>query len=76
MRTFELYYNDLNDDAKKRYLNFQRVSDASELNYEISPLAIIDVEDEENKDPCDSCRKQGKTTCGNDTKTHSCWEGE
>jgi hypothetical protein len=45
-RTFEIYYRDLNDDCKKRYLEFQKVSDASELNEDISPLAMIDVEDE------------------------------
>jgi len=72
MRSFELYFNDLNKEAKARYMKFQRVSDDSELNHEISPLAIIDSEDE---DPCDSCKKQGETTCGNDTTAHECWEG-
>jgi len=75
MRSFELYFNDLSAEAKKKYLKFQRVSDESELNHEISPLAIIDSEDEENVDPCDSCKKQGETTCGNDTTNHECWEG-
>ena len=46
MRTFELFFNDLNDEAKKRYLEFAEVTDASELNHEICPLATIDMEDE------------------------------
>lgn len=46
-RTFELYFNDLNEDAQKRYLEFARVKDASELNHEICPLAEIDMEDED-----------------------------
>lgn len=28
-----------------------------------------------SKDPCQTCRKCGETTCGNDTRQHSCWEG-
>lgn len=72
-RSFEIYYNDLNEDAKRRYLKFQRVEDASELNHEISPLGIIDAED---RDPCDSCKKQGKATCAKDTVNYSCHEEE
>jgi len=46
MRTFEIMFSDLTPEAQKRYLEFQKVSDPSELNWEISPLATIDVEDE------------------------------
>jgi len=45
-RTFEIFYRDLNDDCKRRYLEFQRVSDVSELNEDLAPLVMIDVEDE------------------------------
>jgi hypothetical protein len=44
-RTFKIYYRDLNEDCKKRYLEFQKVSDVSELNEDLAPLAMIDVED-------------------------------
>jgi len=44
-RTFKIYYRDLSEDCKKRYLEFHRVTSASELNEDISPLAIIDLED-------------------------------
>ena len=45
MRTLELYYNDLTPEAQKKYLKVQGVSDASELNWEVSPIAIIEVEE-------------------------------
>jgi hypothetical protein len=47
MRTLELYYNDLTPKAQKKYLEVNGVSDASELNWEVSPIAIIEVEEEE-----------------------------
>ena len=46
MKSFEIMFSDLTEDAKKGYLKFQGVSSADELNWEISPLAIIDKEDE------------------------------
>ena len=49
MRTLELYYNDLTPEAQKKYLKVQGVSDASELNWEVSPIAIIEVEDEDKQ---------------------------
>ena len=29
-----------------------------------------------NIDYCEHCKKQGKTTCGNDTIKYSCWESK
>ena len=49
-RTHEIYFNDLNDEARAEYLKFQQVQDESELNHEIAPLAILEVEDEEDED--------------------------
>jgi hypothetical protein len=46
MRTLNLYYNDLTPEAQKKYLKVQGVSSASELNWEVTPLAIIEVEEE------------------------------
>jgi hypothetical protein len=45
-RTFEIYFHDLTDDCKARYLAFHKVSDASEMNADVSPVAMIDVDDE------------------------------
>jgi len=44
IKSFEIYYNDLSEEAKKEYLKFEGVEDESDLNHEITPLAIIDLE--------------------------------
>jgi len=46
MKTFEIWYEDLSEYAKKNYLEFQGVQNERELNVEIIPLAIIDLEEE------------------------------
>lgn len=40
MRTFEIYWNDLTDDAK------ERLKDLNHDNVDLSPLAIIELEDD------------------------------
>ena len=50
MRTMELYFNDLTAEAQKKYLEVAGVSDPSELNWEVSPIAIIGIEENENED--------------------------
>ena len=46
MRTLRLYFNDLTKEAQEKYLKVQGVSNPSELNWEINPVAIIEVEEE------------------------------
>jgi hypothetical protein len=46
MIEFEIYFDDLSEDAQKRYLKTFNTSEEEE-NFEISPLAIIEREDEE-----------------------------
>ena len=46
MKSFEIFFNDLNEDAQKEFLKFAGVEDESELNHELAPLAIVDVEEE------------------------------
>lgn len=46
MKIFEIYFSDLTESARRRYLQFMEVEDPSELNVDISPLCIIDKEDE------------------------------
>ena len=41
---FKLYFNDLNDETKARYLKFQGVASADDLNHEVEPLAILETE--------------------------------
>jgi len=48
MKGMELYFNDLTAEAQKKYMEVAGVSDPSELNWEVSPIAIIEVE--ENQD--------------------------
>jgi len=46
-RTHEIYFSDLNEQAKKEYLEFHGVKSAEELNEGISPIATIELEEEE-----------------------------
>ena len=41
MTTFEIYWNDLTDDAK------ERLKDLNHDNVNLSPLAIIELEDDD-----------------------------
>jgi hypothetical protein len=45
MKTFEIYFQDLNIDAQKRYLEFYGVKSISELNQDCIPIATIDSEE-------------------------------
>lgn len=46
LKTFEIYFNDLNEDAKKELLEMIGVDDPKEMNWDINicPIAIYDVE--------------------------------
>ena len=50
MSLFEIYFHDLNEDARKRYLAFEGVSDPAELNTEYSPLCILERSDDDEAD--------------------------
>lgn len=43
-KIFEVYFDDLNEDAKNRYLKFQDCENDSDLNTDISPLFILEIE--------------------------------
>jgi len=43
----EIYFDDLNEDAKRRYLEFEKAESEDELNHEILPLCILDREEED-----------------------------
>ena len=60
-KTFELYFNDLTEEAKERFLKFECVSDESELNHEFDPIGIIQREIEIDLDA--DLESQGKV-CG------------
>lgn len=48
MKTVEIYFNDLKEEAQKRYLDacgYESPSDGN-LDMDIIPIAIIDIEEE------------------------------
>lgn len=47
IRTMEIYYDDLNENAQARLLVFEGVESPDELNWEISPLCILERENED-----------------------------
>ena len=70
MTTMEIYYDDLNNEAKKRFDKLFGPADT--FNHDIAPLCIYEqVAD----DPCEDCRKCGKKTCpGNPDGDYGCFE--
>ena len=48
MKTFEIYFSDLNEDAQKRLLEAVKVSDPAEMNWDIdmAPIAMYDFEED------------------------------
>ncbi len=49
MKQFEIFFDDLNQDAQKRYLEFMNMEKKEDGNFEICPLAIIEYDTEETK---------------------------
>lgn len=58
-----------------RTVNFDKELDSDSLQMVTETLHTFGFCPPEIKDPCQSCKKLGETTCGNDTTEHSCWEG-
>lgn len=48
MKTFYIYFSDLNDEAQKELLDLVRAKDATEMNWDLDivPLASIDFEED------------------------------
>ena len=38
----EIYFDDLNDEAKKKVLEFEKINNQSEANFEIVPLFVLE----------------------------------
>lgn len=47
MAVFEIYFDDLHEEAQRRYLEFQGVEDPAELNAEFSPICIVERSDDD-----------------------------
>jgi|GEM_PF-4040732 len=50
MSLFEIYFSDLNEDTRKRYLAFEGVDDPGELNAEYSPICVLERSDDDEAD--------------------------
>jgi len=46
MKTFEIMFDDLTEEAQQRFLEFQGLEDSADGNYDIVPIAIVELEDE------------------------------
>lgn len=49
MKTFEIYFNDLNENAQQALLELVGAKDPAEMNWDldICPLAMVDFEEDE-----------------------------
>ena len=49
MKSFKIYFSDLNEDAQKRLLDFVKVNNPKEMNWDVDvyPIAIYDIEESE-----------------------------
>ena len=45
--TFEIYFNDLTESKQREYLSFQGVTTPAELNEDIFPVAVVEIEEEQ-----------------------------
>ena len=52
MKTFEIYFNDLNEKAQKDLLEFVGAEDAKEMNWDLNivPIATFDYEEQEQSE--------------------------
>ncbi|MFH1294263.1 MAG: hypothetical protein ABIJ44_09065 [Pseudomonadota bacterium] len=50
MSSFEIYFDDLSQDAQRSYLEFEGVDDPGELNAEYFPLCILERSEDEADD--------------------------
>lgn len=43
MQSFEIYFSDLNEDAQKRFLEFEGIATAADGNYDINTIPIAAI---------------------------------
>ena len=46
MKTFEIMFDDLTEEAQKRFLEFQGLEDPADGNYGIVPIAVLELEED------------------------------
>ena len=47
MNTFEITFDDLNEEAQREFLKFEGLENPQDGNYDVFPLAIVEREDED-----------------------------
>ena len=45
MGALEIMFDDLNEDAQKEVLGFYGIEELSEMNFEVTPLFVLEVEE-------------------------------
>lgn len=45
MEAFEIYFDDLSEEAKAKFLRFENISDASEGNFDNFPIATVYIDE-------------------------------
>ena len=46
MKMFEIMFDDLTEEAQKRFLEFQGLESPEDGNYEVVPIAIVELADD------------------------------
>lgn len=54
MKTFEIMFSDLTEEAQKRFLEFQGIDSEKDGNYEVFPITCLEMEDFEKGKPSKS----------------------
>lgn len=57
MSTFELYFSDLTEEAQKRFLKAEGIKNPEEANYDVFPIATIELDDIEESDLSETLKK-------------------
>lgn len=65
LKTYNIFWNDLNDDAKRKF------KDLYHENININPIAIIDIEKENENEPSNKRNKLFCNECGKSVKLGS-----
>ena len=50
MAVFEIYFSDLTEEAQKKFLEVEGIENPEEANYDVFPIASIEIEEEENEE--------------------------
>jgi hypothetical protein len=57
----DIYFNDLNEEAKQKVLNFYGEKTTEDLNFDVVPLFVL--EDDEVLTDCGNCGKADCPSC-------------